>query len=334
MKSSKLLLLAGLLLLTAIVNGQYSKIDLSAYKLPDIKLSRLDASFNAGNSISSDHFKPNYTDSTKSFSSILQGAANIDYYHFRNTERYQGSYEITGNFALNNYNNKPGTSSTKSNTNNISFYAAGTNRFYNSNKKFIEADPAISIYGNTSNNYSELSSGNTMDISNNHLTTDFSIPVSIGTGRIEPVEDMRLAVYILEELYKAGRADSIQPENVVIEMAKVISRIKRQRFFDTRLRKIRELNVIDSFLVANKIVSKNDISYFAVLNDQWDYAAAPARSAGFAFNLGIDDYIILDRTHLKTVIDGGTPTRNEYITNTYFIGAFARVRYEKPVNLY
>jgi len=334
MKSYKLISIAVLLLLTRIVSGQYSNINLSSYKLPDIKLDRLDASFNAGNSLSSNRFRPSYSDSTKTFSNTIQGTANIDYYHFRNTERYQGSYEVTGNLSLNNYNNKPDNASQKSNSSYINFVASSDNRFYNSNLKFIEADPEISVYSTAITNHTKQSTGSTTDVSTGYFTANFSVPVSVGTGRIEPVEDMRLAVYILEELNKAGRADSIQPENVVVEMAKVISKIKRQRFFDTRLRKIRELNVIDSFLVANKIVSKNDIGYFAVLNDQWDYAAAPARSAGFAFNLGLDDYISLNRSHSKTIFDVLPPINSEYTANTFFIGAFAQARYEKPVNLY
>jgi hypothetical protein len=131
------------------------------------------------------------------------------------------------------------------------------------------------------------SAGNTSnDNHGNQLITDLSVPISIGHGRIEPIEDLRLAIYILEELNKAGRIDKMPPENVVLEMAKEISKIKKKRFFDTRIKKISELQAVDSFLLANNIVVSHDINYFAVLNDQWDYASGPSRTSGFSVNTG------------------------------------------------
>jgi len=139
---------------------------------------------------------------------------------------------------------------------------------------FVEIDPVFYHNSYTDRYYYE----NSTAVENNirESVTRLSAPVSAGYGRIEPVEDLRLALYILEELQKAGKITDVPPEEVIIEMAREISKIKKKRFFDTRIRKIEELHVIDSFLVENNIISSNDINYFAVLNDQWDYAAGPA----------------------------------------------------------
>jgi hypothetical protein len=117
-------------------------------------------------------------------------------------------------------------------------------------------------------------------------------------------------------------------------MAREISKIKNKRFFDTRIRKITELQVIDSFLVANNIISSHDINYFAVLNDQWDYAAGPVRQAGFAISAGIDDNLAFNKSRQETIISGNNPINNNYDNNTYDIGGFLKMVYEKPVNLY
>ena len=117
-------------------------------------------------------------------------------------------------------------------------------------------------------------------------------------------------------------------------MAREISRIKKKRFFDTRIRKIEELHVIDSFLVANNIISSNDITYFAVLNDNWDYASGPARESGFAVNAGIGNNIQINRISDKYTVDNTVMIDNKYYSNIYEAGGFINMRYAKPLNLY
>jgi hypothetical protein len=330
MKTSKITIILLLLSFTAVTKAQYSGFDLSRYKLPDIKVNRLDANLDLANVTNSDHQKMYYNDSTESGTKNFQGSLNLNFYHFRNTESYQGKLQIVANTYLNPYTYTQDDNSYKRNSIDGNFWVTDINRFYNQKLNFIEIDPEISVI--TNNNKHEYEDFNNQDYSNNQLTAKFSLPVSVGRGRIEPVEDLRLAIYILQELNKVGRIENLPSDNIILNMASVISKIKRQRFFDSRLRKIKELEVIDSFLVANNIVTSNDINYFAVLNDQWDYAAGPVREAGFSIDAGIDDHIIFNRSLAETA--GGNPEKTETHINTYDISAFFRARYCKPVNLY
>jgi hypothetical protein len=322
------------LLITLVMNGQYSGFDLSKYKLPDIKLSRLDLNINM------DHLKDNYSyditsiPKSKSVSNTLNGTLNLDYYHFRNTERYQGNFEIIFNIEPSLYNMDYNGIKTKNNSTDgsLSFYS--TNRFFNKNQYFIEADPKIILSSGTTRKYHDYSTTQSEKDNSDDFTTTVSLPVSVGHGRIEPIEDARLAVYILEELNKAGRISALPSENVVLAMARVISRIKNKRFFDTRIRKITELQVIDSFLVANNVISSHDINYFAVLNDNWDYAGGPVRKSGFALSAGINDNLTLDKSRQETIVTGNSTIKNNNDNNKYDIGGFLRMVYEKPVNLY
>jgi hypothetical protein len=328
MRTLKFIILLLLLTCPVILNAQYSDFDLSRYKLPDIKLTRLDAYFNLANSeyrYQNVHFN---NDSSKWQHDKLDGTLNFDYYHFRNTDKYQGDLNALVSGQLNNSKYKDENSNQILNNNQLNFIISNINRFYK-NRNFIEIDPAVSITRNIS--YTEYSASNVY--SNDQFNTNLSLPVSIGHGKIEPVEDLRLAIYILEELNKAGRIDNMPSDNVLLEMAKVISKIKRQRFFDTRIRKIKELQVVDSFLIANNIVSSYDINYFAVLNDQWDYASGPVRTAGFAINIGIDDHIKFNRSHQDNSYNS-EDTDIKAKKNIYYLGGFSRVRYDKPVNLY
>lgn len=334
MKRSKFLILLLSSLFPIILTGQYSDFDLSRYKLPDIKLNKLDVNFNLTNFVNTDQFKPSYSDSTTSGSNFFLGTLNLDYYHSRNTEKYQGDLEISAYAYRNPDNYKVDNSNSRRNTINENVLIKSTNRFYNQKLNFLEIDPEAFSSKNTYKSYYEYPGNISQRICNDQYTTNLSLPVSIGHGRIEPVEDLRLAIYILEELNKVGRIDSLPSDNVILDMAGEISKIKRQRFFDTRIRKIRELQVIDSFLIANKIVSSNDINYFAVLNDQWDYASGPARSAGFALNAGIDDHIIFNYTSLASSSNGGEPDKSVLAANTYDISGYFQARYYKPINLY
>jgi hypothetical protein len=313
------------------IMGQFSGFDLSKYKLPDIRLHKLDATFDFNNSMSKDH----YTDVRYNRKSgQLQGLFNLDYYYFRNTEKYQGNIIISPGASFDDYKYSYDQEESEYRTKYIDFSFSSTNRFYNQKKNFIETDPKISVSDRVVNDISTPSIGPNVDHSYYNSSTSLSLPVAIGHGRIEPVQDLRLAIYILEEMNKAGRIRSIPPERTVLEMAKVISKIKNRRFFDSRIRKIKELQVIDSFLVSNDLISVNDINYFAVLNDQWSYASGPERSAGFAVSAGIDNYAIIGRRKDKTTSEGSQPMINKNYLNTFEAGAYARAQYYKPINLH
>lgn len=330
MKPIRLISLLLLIFCPIILNAQYSDFDLSRYKLPDIKTSRLDTYLDFNNRANRYHYMPSNNDSSESRQNSYNGNLNFNYYYFRNTEKYQGQFNGSASGLVNNYKYKNDNSKFSSYNNGVNFALSNINRFYKQNRNFLEVDPELSVLQNKAHSESWTSDEN----SNDQFTALLSIPVSIGHGKIEPVEDLRLAIYIIEELNKAGRITSLPSDQVLLEMAKEISRIKRQRFFDARLRKIKELQVVDSFLVANNIVSSNDITYFAVLNDQWDYASGPGRTAGFAVNFGIDDQIEINRTNRQNTYSDGNSEKIETAVNSYYLAGFSQVRFDKPINLY
>lgn len=314
-----------------VLSAQFTDFDLSQYKLPDIRLHRLDATVNFFNTANSS-FSRNPLNTTKTKNNDLNGKLNLGYYNFRNSEKYQGinmlnAYLYPDRDRYITENNDIKTTSTQ-----IQFMFNGTNRFYNPKLFFLEVSPSFYYYTDRSNE--QIKNSDVTENRDRLSTTQLSANVSAGYGRIEPVEDLRLAIYILEELQKGGRITDIPPVDVVISMAREISRIKKKRFFDTRLRKIEELHVIDSFLVANDIISSNDIAYFTVLNDNWDYSAGPARETGFALNAGVGNDIMLSRISEKNTINGIDVTDNKYYSNEYEIGGFLNVKYAKPLNLY
>jgi hypothetical protein len=334
MSRLKILFLLSAMMMTTILNSQYSGFDLSKYKLPDIKLNRLDFNFDLNQTKNNNIIDPSQYTKSKVLSDYFYGTLNLDYFHFRNSERYQGNMSVDLNIQPSVNTTRENGLVVRSNSFIGDFLASSTNRFFLPKLKFFEVDPELSVNSGRGKNHRDFSSTSAQDSKTDQFTTTVSMPVSFGHGRIEPVEDARLAIYILEELNKVGRISKLPPDNVVLEMAKVISKIKNKRFFDSRIRKIEELQIIDSFLVANNIISSDNIRYFAVLNDQWDYASGPVRESGFSINAGIDNYASFSKYSDESIVTGNTPSKNEQSSNLYRIGGFVKAKKAKPVNLY
>jgi len=94
------------------------------------------------------------------------------------------------------------------------------------------------------------------------------------------VSDLWQAHFILEKLKKEKIISKELTDENVYEFAYLSSSIKNKRFFDSRLRKIAELQSLDSLLRKQALVSESDISYFTLLNDYWSFGDFPDRQSG------------------------------------------------------
>lgn len=331
------------LLLHTAAYSQFSDFRLDQYKLPDIKTSRLDFYMNYQEGSTKRSSNGNSSENLYK-SRANSGAMSMYYDYFRNKEKYQGNtgISVSGEFNKNNQNtesaynnsyiNNTASSISSYSRNQFSFEIVSENRFYR-NKNFLEVSPGLSL-SNLGYEQHNQSQGTFSNYINKRNSLTGNLTVAGGHGRIEPVHDLRLAIYILEELSKAGRLKKTPPDETVINMAKVISKITRERFFDSRLRKIRELQVIDSFMLANDLLTLNDINYFAILNDEWDYAWGPSRSAGFAISGGVDNNLSFTRERDEEYGSYPDPSDIKRYENMINTEVFAKVQYHKPLNLH
>lgn len=185
-------------------------------------------------------------------------------------------------------------------------------------------------------------SENDFSTSNNSSKTleyNLFIPVKYGSGRIEEVQDARQAVYILDELYKANRITGDISEEQITEFADLIATLKAERFFDSRIQKISELSRIDSFLHKNALLSNNDITYFATLNDFWDYGRQQVRRSGTRTSAVLYPGFGLLKLNEDMSTKYNDDTREDYEETTDLnitsisINTGIEVNYEKPVSL-
>jgi hypothetical protein len=189
---------------------------------------------------------------------------------------------------------------------------------------------------------------------NKNLNSNLNIGVSaaIGKGRLEYVEDAQMALFILEDL-KRNNLLAVQQvdKQTAYNFAALITDVRNKRVFDFRRRRMYELEQVDSFLRANKLIKASDIKVFNVINDNWAFAlqAAYRQSTVSSFtNEQVPENIITQpmrysgfRRFIKA--DAGPVFRrsknesntSESSTNVFspFAGVTAGIEKHIPVNL-
>ena len=188
-------------------NAQTSTFSLSDYKNPSYLYQTLDLNFGIDNGLT---LRKNSTGIERTNNNFSLGFnAGGEYLRNSNSENKQGDLRISLNSGINSsssgYKYKPLTddSKTKSFTYSERLSIDMSERYYNKKNQYFGIDAALnsSLSGYNRNN---TTTADTFDYSTKSNQTDFrnSIAVSFlfGIGRIEQVQDARLAVYLLEDL--------------------------------------------------------------------------------------------------------------------------------------
>nr|WP_319269609.1 hypothetical protein [uncultured Draconibacterium sp.] len=294
--------------------AQYENVDLSKYKLPDIKRHQLDFEFGADGE--SEYRKVNY-DSTETNiydNSNAHINSNLLYSYFKNTEKVQGNLDIDfeTSFISDRQEQNSEVWADKSTFNNV-LRVSYEAKYFLRNKWFYLLDPYLYLSYNHQENDDRKSHSNSTSVSP-------SFGVGFGKGRIEQVQDYRQAILIINELEKRGVLNRTLTEDELLEFAQEISIIKNERFFDSRKRKEKELKTIHSFLHQRGLIADSDINYYVGLDDMWRYGARQTRESG---------------DEIKFVVFPGYVYDN-WSGNIYEqlnLGGAIRYKYRKPLNL-
>lgn len=272
--------------------AQYENIDLSKYKLPDIKRHQLDFDLGLNNSRVSDDWE---NSSKKKHSTSLE-ELNVNYTFFQNTRKLQKNYLISINSNLGSSKKKGyGRSDVKQNNARLNLLLDLNNYYYlNEKNLFIRVASNVDLeYTNRTDKIVHFKIEDYLDdvyqtptvaiiqVKDRNQDIRFTprVTLGFGKGRIEPVGDVRHAIYIAEELTKNNRLNRDLTEDEIFTLAKKISELKNKRFFDSRLRKIYEIKSIDSLLNQMNVTGKSDATYFTSLTDMWDFGGQH-RTAG------------------------------------------------------
>lgn len=288
---------AALLLLFNVSNAQIETFDLSEFKLPYLKVERLDLDFGLGSD--------NYFSSRKDTSDLSFGGSSINsrfqtggiYNLYLNTPTQQSEYTVVSGLQITpirlseSVYDDESSISNKYSSLNFEISGSSRNRFYTNDLFFIETGPYIGF------SY-DLSSSKTQekDASDNvtfERIMKFNIPqinaaieFGGGYGRIENVTDAQMALFILKDLTKENRLEKDPSHQEIYELAELISQKRTQRFFDNRHRIIAQIQAIDSLLTSQGLINQSDATYFTTIYDNWLYARNPYRASGFRISGG------------------------------------------------
>jgi hypothetical protein len=225
--------------------------------------------------------------------------------------------------------------------NTFDFRISSSNRFYNESKWYFEVNPFAAINGGGVRSIEKRSWDGYYEKSDDK-NSDFGVgagsEIRYGYGRVEPVEDMRQLVYILNDLKKAGRLKRDLTQEETILLAEKLSILKNRRFLDSRLRLIEEMAEIEKVMTEMDLIVENDALFFSTINDYWTMAANPMRSSGSRLSLGVKPQINYskDGNSNKTSDNSHTISSSTSETRNRVFNSLISASYEKfkPINLY
>ena len=274
------------------------------YIAPDIRFKRfeLGTNINGSGSQQGDNNSINYGGNVR---------LGVDTY--KNLTTYQGSSYTSFNIKYS------GSTSNKNTIFSPQIFLGHTsvNRMYNSNDRFIGIHPGIQTSYNSS--WSEQTSGSNVS-TNKQRNQEYngSVILSVGTGRIQPVRAARQAMDILISLEKYNRL-SKSPSNAQIDsLAKIANTIAYKRFYDSRFKRIYQLEELDKGIDQLDLVDNRDMVYAANLSDIWNYGRTYARGSGTRYEIGVIPFADYNNNFSDDEI-----IKNENSQTTYGLSGFA-----------
>lgn len=94
-------------------------------------------------------------------------------------------------------------------------------------------------------------------------------PVSAGKGRIDPIDQGHVAFFMMKDLEKQLEFDREISTQDYVELSALIATLRRIRNFDARLRRIEQMNEIDSFFKEKGLLKETGGAFFTTVYDNY-----------------------------------------------------------------
>lgn len=301
----------------------YKNYDIGSYRLPDITRNELDFSVNS---------EGKFSDMSESdvVSGSIMGNFDVTFNRYRNARTFRGTQQasvaLSGQYAKDQQE-------AKMRNYDVGLYYTNSSRFYGDDYEglFFETGGKASFLAEGTKRFGD---GADQPRNNTSKVLELSVPLRVGKGRIERVEDARQAIYILENLSKRKVLSRELTGEEIDAFARVISAVKNKRFFDARLRLIDEVTAVDSFLVASGALASGGAAYFTTLYDYWMYGDLFERKSGTEISGGVTPSFGYSRYESPILFDSGIVDLYESRRRMPSISADVRFDFERPLNLY
>lgn len=126
-----------------------------------------------------------------------------------------------------------------------------------------------------------------MNSRDSRLAIDVAPGFIFGWGRLEPISDVFLAKFMVDDMKDAGILNQDLTQEELFELGSTMAFVRNQRIFDFRRLRMYELTEIDKWFSQSGLVSNQDFRYFTVLNDNWLYAFRNTRFSGRRTTIGL-----------------------------------------------
>ena len=321
--------------------AQYSEVDIANFKWPDIKrillVADMEFSVNSNNRAETN---PSVNFYLESRSMAYAGVSNIKYSIFKNTVKKQDSLSVSLSFMQRELDELR-TASLIDDKIKI-FLSSSTVKWYQRNyfkrKMYYETNlrswNGVELDNVKAYDFFEKSLL-TKDVERNVFSTN-NAGIRIGWGRIDPVQDAFHGLRLLNELTKAETIRPNVSDDDVFELATLIAQLKNKRFLDFRLRRIYEVEALDSFFQSKDLVLINGAKYFNTLAEFWRNDNLGIRNNGLRFSLGLNPQVEFNwvRNSGERYLAGNTFDYSEKMTaHTYNFSGDFEVIHSKPINL-
>lgn len=310
---------------TCLVQSQDSSSLLQQYKYRTPGFRALQLNVNAAGNFAD--AKRINTDDGKS--NQLNSAFQVEYFRIISTEKRQHQSSIQLNPSYNQIQNENGSVYQRFRNLNLQSGWNRIDRFYNGKNFFFEIGNELSISGGRQKN----TSNNRTFISNNNYAADKLI-VGAGKGRIENVQDAQMALFIVNDLRRAGLLQQEPDAATLYELAVLITDINNRRVFDNRIRRKYEHTRIDSFFQSKQLIATPSIAYFTTVNDNWALAFNPGRLRGTRMYVQLNPGIRFE----EVMMDQKGLNVNEYNSTSkafsYFYSPKIGIEHYKPAGLH
>ena len=155
-----------------------------------------------------------------------------------------------------------------------------------------------------------------------------------GIGRIEPVTYARLAYDTYDWLRKKDRLSENPSNEDMDQLGAVMTEVANTRFFDSRFKRIFQLEQIDSTLRNSGLITEADMVYFAQVADIWGYANNFERGSGSLWEFGAVGDVAYNDSYFKRTENDSVLQDDKTIGNNN-LAVYGYVRYinQKPINV-
>ena len=305
----------------------FRQFPLDSFRLPDIDRKALDVSGSFSSRYTDVHSDLEFFD-THSYN--ISPRFNINYFRYINRQNLQAQWTIHADedFSI-SYEDSPSTEEPLFRVHSdpdLNFN--GTMRKYRDNS-FLE-------YGmnfNISHTYEYLKESQALrEARSKNLTfrTGIAPTIGFGKGRLEPISDVSMAMFILKDAIELGVDGSGISTNDIYKFAQLMADVRNRRIFDNRILRIQELRDLYSFMLDKGWTRPEDPGFFTVLTDNWYSNDRFLRESGRRWR-----YLLTpELNYLSRILkeDFFQTSRSESLS--FQVTGLVEFRREKPISLF